>query len=169
MYRYALLHVGDPNTAEDLVQDTLVAALQAVARFDQQSSERTWLIAILRHKLIDDVRRRKRKTADLEAVDDVIAENFTDGGKWRKGPKSWGRDPQAAMDDSEFWSVLAFCLTLLPERAAFAFCQREIEDSPSAEICEVLDTTPTNLWTLLHRARTRLRRCLETNWFSTGA
>jgi RNA polymerase sigma-70 factor (ECF subfamily) len=99
----------------------------------------------------------------------ILSETFTDKGTWRNGPKRWGRSPDAAAENREFWDVLALCLKLLSPQAMFAFCQRELEDTSSEEICEVLDVTPTNFWTLLHRARTRLRRCLESNWFRREA
>lgn len=167
LYRYALLHSGDVNLAEDLVQETLLAALEAAHRFDHKSSERTWLIGILKHKLIDHLRRAgRRSAAGSDVLDEIIDVSFTRRGLWRDGPQRWKRDPAGAMSEREFWDVLAMCLKLLPPHAAFAFSQRTMQDSSTDEVCKALDVTPTNLWTILHRARLRLRRCLEENWFT---
>ncbi len=166
LFRYALLHTRDAATAEDAVQDTLLAAMRGATSFDGRSSERTWLIGILKHKLIDQQRRATRQVADDDSLrDEAVTSQFTAGGTWSAPPRRWSGDPAQSFAQREFWDVLMECLRGLPDRLAFAFCQREMEDAPSAEICKVLDVTPTNLWTLLHRARTRLRRCLEANWF----
>ncbi|MEW6252832.1 MAG: sigma-70 family RNA polymerase sigma factor [Planctomycetota bacterium] len=181
LYRYALLHQGDESVAEDLVQETLLAALKAHGSFAGRSSERTWLISILKHKLIDHLRRatRAQTAGELKAgapaaiaetgePDPALEGQFTTRGQWGEGPQKWGRDPVAACESGEFWDVLRFCLSLLPPRLCFVFCQRELDNTDNAEICKVLSITPTNLWTLLHRARTRLRRCLEVNWLAGG-
>jgi RNA polymerase sigma-70 factor (ECF subfamily) len=164
LFRYALLHTGNRTVAEDAVQETL---LQSADQFDFRSNERTWLIGILKHKLIDHLRQTPRASAaaDADAPDQSVAEQFTARGIWRLAPRKWFGDPAHAFASREFWDVLAACLARLPARLAFAFCQRELEDCSTKEICNVLDVSATNLFTLLHRARIRLRRCLETNWF----
>jgi RNA polymerase sigma-70 factor (ECF subfamily) len=171
LFRYALLHTGDATVAEDAVQEALLAALQSADRFDFRSSERTWLIGILKHKMIDHLRRPTRESGagDVGAADESVAGQFTSRGTWSTAPRTWSSDPVQAFAAREFWDVLTDCLARLPVRLAFAFCQRELEDSSTVEICKVLDVSATNLWTLLHRARTRLRRCLETNWFRHDA
>lgn len=168
MYRYALLHLADPSAAEDAVQEALLAGLQSYDRFAGQSSERTWLIGILRHKVIDHVRKVTREGAggDPDGSAEYVTEHFGRAGLWAGGPKKWGPDAAQAFERSEFWEVYLKCLGNLPERMAMAFALREMDGQKSEQICELLDLSPTNLWTVLHRARTRLRRCLERNWFA---
>lgn len=171
LYRYTLLHLADRDAAEDAVQKTLLAALEGYKSFSGRSSERTWLIGILKRKILDHIRRSSRRSVneDLEATADYDADQFNKRGRWQLGPQKWGHDPSQAFEQQEFWDVFARCLSRLPPRLAFAFTQREVDGSDSERICKDLDVTATNLWTLLHRARTRMRRCLETNWFSRGS
>lgn len=167
LYRYARLHVSDDHAAEDLVQDTLLAAMQAADRFRGDAQERTWLIGILKHKLIDHLRAVGRRPVgpSLDAVDEAVSAQFTRRGLWQQPPRKWSRDPADGVQQAEFWDVLQQCLDFLPAPMAYAFLQRELADNDSESICQDLAVTATNLWTLLHRARTRLRRCLEEHWF----
>jgi RNA polymerase sigma-70 factor (ECF subfamily) len=170
LFRYALLHVGDRERAEDLVQDTLLAAWQARKRFERRSSERTWMIGILRHKIIDHLRRTRRELdVELDETVDYVVEHFTAAGRWKSSMKKWGPSPAKALEKQEFWDVLAFCMARLPQQMLFAFTEREMLGRKTEEICKVLRTTATNLWTILHRARTRLRKCLEANWVEAGS
>lgn len=168
LFRFALLRTGDRATAEDLVQETLLAAWGSRDRFEGQSTERTWLIGILKHKLIDAARRRAGEPIDRE-IDDlasILSDEYTRGGKWRVGPRRWRQGPAEAAQAAEFWDVFHRCLSALPPRLILVFTEREAGDRPSDELCKLLGITPTNLWTLLHRARARLRKCLEVNWFA---
>ena len=167
LFRYALAHTHDRSAAEDAVQDALLAALSAYQTFRGSSSERTWLIGILRHKIVDQSRKsaRQPQTRDPLAGGDPATEEFTPNGKWRTGPRSWGGNPREAFEKQEFWDVFEICLGRLPTRTASAYTLREMDELPAEEICELLDVTTTNLWTLLHRARLWLRKCLELNWF----
>ena len=167
LFRYALSRTRDRAAAEDAVQETLLAALSAYQTFRGGSSERTWLIGILRHKIIDHVRKatREPKSTDPHSGADPATDEFTEKGKWRAGPQSWGGNPREAFEKQEFWDVFEKCLGRLPSRTATAYTLRELDDLPSEEICEILDASATNLWTLLHRARLWLRKCLEMNWF----
>jgi len=173
LFRYAYLRLRDRSSAEDLVQETLLAALRA--DFSGQSSERTWLIGILKHKLSDHWRKQHR-SAPIEArpntedADDVLEKIFDAAANdhWRTKPTPW-RDPEAALEQQEFWRVLSECIAALPsaQGQAFSLCELDGLDGPQA--CKVLDIAPTNLWVTLHRARLRLRQCLETRWFGREA
>ena len=171
LYRYALARVREAAVAEDLVQETFVAALKAQDRFTGQSAERTWLTGILKHKLIDYYRKNAREVPfdPLEPLPPALAAQFDANGHWQAatgfGPQDWGPDAAGAAANQEFWEIVDSCLGKLPPRAAQAFALRELEDLPGEEICQVLQVTATNLWVLLHRARMQLRRCLELNWF----
>lgn len=166
LYRYAYVRTRDAALAEDLVQETLLAALGAAHTFAGAAAERTWLIAILKNKVIDHQRRAKRETAlDDEAVDAEIGHAlFDERGHWTLRPRDWGR-PQEALESQQFWQVLEACLRGLPSRLAEAFLLREFDGLTAEDVCKVLALTPSNLWVSLHRARTRLRLCLEMQWF----
>lgn len=167
LYRYALFRIRDPHLAEDLVQETLLAALEARNTFAGHSSERTWLVGILKHKIIDYLRQRHREPSfdTSDSADTSTEEFFTRMGMWKVKPDEWSVDPEAALNRKEFWDVFARCLSQLPARQADAFVLREIEGWDNKEISKVLNVSATNLWVMLHRARMRLRRCLEIHWF----
>src|SRR5262249_38832568 len=149
LFRYALARVGQRSVAEELVQETFLAALQARDSFAGQSSERTWLIAILRHRLGDHFRRLSREAiGQLDDVDATLGELFTQHGKWRCAPADWG-DPRRAFEQSEFWNVFERCMAGLPARLSAAFGLRDVDRLESDEVCKILDVSPTNLWTLL--------------------
>lgn len=169
MFRYALLHVGDETAAEDLVQDALLAAMKAREDFAGRSTVRTWLIGILRHKILDYHRGKARDDLKTEfrVSAEYVAEQFGEKGLWAATPARWRRRPDDAISDQEFWEVYIRCLRALTPRMMWAFSAREIHGTSTEEICKMLAVSATNVWTLLHRARTRLRRCLERNWFKT--
>jgi RNA polymerase sigma-70 factor, ECF subfamily len=174
LYRYAMFRLRDASLAEDIVQETLLAALQAYHTFAGRGSERTWLVGILKHKIIDHFRRVNRETpvsqlADEEAFDHD--ELFRSEGEWKghfvadRAPVDWMANPAELLEKGEFWTVFQNCLSPLPTRIGNAFTLREVDGYTSEEICEILSITVNNLWVMLHRARTHLRRCLELNWF----
>lgn len=166
LYRFALARVRDPSIAEDLVQETLLAALGARKRFKGQSTTRTWLIAILKHKIVDYIRKKSREqdTDKLESMTNGIDVNFTDRGDWQLRPNKWAKNPMKLYEQKEFMDVLYHCLAELPERQAEAFMRREIDGLSTEEICKELDITATNSWVMLYRARMLLRGCLEKKW-----
>ena len=173
LFRIALLRVRDDVVAEDVVQETLLAALQARERFEGQSSERTWLVGILKHKIIDHFRKASREQARPEGndIEREVNELFDGKGYWKDksaGPKEWV-DPSHAVDRQQFWEAMKHCLAELPPRMARAFSLREIDDMPSEEICTILNITRSNLWVMLHRARTHLRKCLEVRYMGVPA
>jgi RNA polymerase sigma-70 factor (ECF subfamily) len=172
LYRYAWFRLRDRAAAEDLVQETLLAALQARERFSGQSSERTWLTGILKHKLIDLLRRQARDPARPEVFppDEQTEALFdaADEDHWRTPPAEWG-DPAGALEQTEFWRAFSDCLAALPPQQGQAFRLCEVDGYTAAEACKVLGLTTTNVWVLLHRARLRLRQCLEALWFTGHA
>jgi RNA polymerase sigma-70 factor (ECF subfamily) len=158
MYRFAILQVRDRDLAEDLVHEAIAAALAARSGFREASSERTWLISILRHKIVDHFRRRGRETpVDTSSAEAVEA--MFDRGKWRSPPDAWPAGE--VMDRGELHERLTRCLGRLPAELGDAVCLREIHDIPTAEICEIMGISATNLSTRLYRARALLRACLE--------
>lgn len=171
LYRYARLHLRDEAAAEDAVQETLLAGIRGRDRFKGDASERTWLIGILKRKVIDHIRRKERQPTllDLQGTESYVDDHFNAKGLWQESVRKWGRNPHGSAESSEFWDVLNRCLAGLPDRFAAAFTLRELDNTESDDICKILDLTPTNLWTILHRARARLRDCLERNWFVRGS
>lgn len=168
MYRYALSRVADTETAEDLVQEALVAALKAFERFQGRSSIKTWLIAILKRKIVDHYRRRSNQqtTDDIETVAQNIDQLFDDTGHWRVKPNEWTVNPGSAYEQNEFMDVLSSCLSKLPPRLSEIFMLREFEEMSTGDICQQLSITESNSWVMLYRARMQLRGCLEENWMS---
>lgn len=167
LYRYALWRVRDADTAEELVQETLLAGLRGQAQFSGRSSQRTWLVGILRRKIVDHFRRAGRQVSDDVALhlDQVLADDFDRRGIWKAALGKWPQDPAQTMEQREFWDALKDCFSRLPPALGDVFALREMEELPSQEICKILSITPSNLWTQLHRGRRLLRRCLELNWF----
>lgn len=165
LFRFAVLRVGQREIAEDLVQETLVAALKARDSFAGASSERTWLIGILKRKVVDVFRRRARSGGIDEAVGGGDEAAFDQGGLWAVKVPRWSGSPESLLRDAEFREVLADCMAGLPDQLRAAITLRELDGLASEDVCKVLDVSPTNLWTLVHRARNRLRDCLTARWF----
>ncbi len=167
LYRYALTHLRDEHKAEEAVQDTLLAALQARERFSGGASVRTWLVGILKHKIIDAFRHDAREVAleEPDAVEDDAGQDddFAPDGHWSMRLADWG-DPVRALENSQFLAILQRCLDALPPRLGRLFWLREVMEEDTEYICKELAITPTNLWTMLHRGRLGLRQCLDRNW-----
>lgn len=168
LYRYALLRTQDAALAEDLVQETFLAALGARARFSGQSSEQTWLIGILKHKLIDHFRGQASvRPEQAQVEDDACLDNvFGPTGHWAQPPSAWA-DPEGALESRDFWRVFRACIGNLPAHLADLFILRELSELPSQDVCKVLEiSTTNNMWVMLSRARVRLRECLDRHWFN---
>ena len=170
LMRYALLQLRDQTSAEDVVQETLLAAVEGGDRFSGKSTVKTWLTGILKHKIIDQVRRQSREQPLLQGEDDerseadVIDGLFKADGHWQNFPANWG-DPGNALENKRFWETFETCARLMPVKTARVFMMREVMELSTEEICKELDITATNCWVMLHRARLSLRECLETKWF----
>jgi RNA polymerase sigma-70 factor (TIGR02943 family) len=167
LYRYALLRLRSSDLAADVVQETFLEALRARSSFSGRSSERTWLVGILRHKIVDHLRRVRRDpgVGDGVSANGTSESPFDRRGHWRVGPAYWRSDPSSEMETREFWDVFNGCLSKLPQGLADAFFLRELDGLGAEEVQETLGITPANLWKRLHRARMCLRRCLESGWF----
>ena len=167
LLRYAQAQLRNPAWAEDAVSDTLLAALEKPQAFAGLSQLKTWLIGILKHKVIDQIRRHHREVSTTSADDEADLDEllFAAAGHWREAPQDWGR-PDAALGQRQFFEVLEACMEHLPGLQGRVFMLREWLELDSAEICKELGISSTNLFVLLHRARLRLRVCLQTRWFS---
>ena len=166
LMRFARLQLRNEAWAEDAVSETVVAALEKPQSFGGQSQLKTWLVGILKHKVVDQLRRHRREatvlnTDDAEDVDDLL---FAADGHWREMPADWG-SPDDVLRQRQFIDVMEACLQHLPPTQARVFMMREWLELSSDEVCQELAITATNLWVLLHRARLRLRDCLQAGWF----
>lgn len=180
LYRFALSRVSGAETAQELVQETLVSALQALPSFRSQASERTWLFVILRRKIIDHYRHQARSPfvpLGLAADQAPDAEFFQPAdGHWRdgQGPGPWnvGDDEgrgDVMLEQQEFQQVLHDCQQRLSQQQLAVFQLRFVEELPAEEICQELGLSSSNYWVIVHRAKLHLRRCLEKNWFQSSA
>lgn len=168
LYNFAIARVYDQDAAQDLVQETFYSAVKAKDSFEGRSTEKTWLTSILKRKIIDHYRKNIRKKEDFILDDN---EHFQrEGilkGHWEDEylPMDWAYQESQVLENSEFFKVLQSCLSKIPDKMAATFSMKEIQDYSTEEICKELDITPSNLWVLMHRAKLRLRKCIEKNWF----
>lgn len=172
LLRFALLQLRERSAAEDAVQDTLLAAIQGAARFAGQSSVRTWLVGILKHKIIDGIRKISREQpldarAEGDGAEDLEA-FFAGDGHFAESPEQWG-SPERSLEERRFFEALERCLQALPKNTARAFTLREVMGLQTEEICKELGVSTSNCWVMLYRARMSLRACLERTWFLSGA
>lgn len=169
LLRFAALQLRDANAAEDAVQETLLAALAGEAKFAGRSNLRTWLTGILKHKIIDSIRRSTREpTVDADLDNTAEFDSlFVPDGHWKSAPRTW-EEPHGALEQKQFLGVLEECLARLPQKTARVFMMREHMGLETEEICKDLGITPTHCWVLLYRARMALRLCLDERWFGSG-
>ena len=175
LYNFAIVRVNDRDKAEDLVQETFLAGLKAKDKFQGKSSERTWLISILKRKIIDTY--RKQYSSKVSSMADY-EHNISDGdfyrtedpfkGHWLegKGPHSNSLLPEGEIEQDELREVIRLCIKHLPPNLAAAFVMKMIDEADSEEICKELGITSSNLWVMLHRARLKMRSCVENKWLT---
>lgn len=172
LVRFAQLQLRNEALAEDAVQDALMAVLEKPDSFRGQSSLRTYVTGILKFKIIDSLRLASRErpvdTLDDESDDDALDALFLADGHTREMPRQWG-DPDATLEQKDFFRVLEVCLEKLPAQTARVFMMREWLELETDEICKELAISASNLWVILYRARLRLRECLDLNWFGNRA
>lgn len=168
LVRFAMLQLRNESQADDVVQDTLVAVLERPDGFAGQSSLKTYVIGIMKHKIIDLLRSAQRtrqfEMRDGQSEDDVIDALFAADGHTLAMPQDWG-NPDATLEQKDFFRVLEICLEKLPAKTARIFMMREWLELDTEEICKELAISTSNAWVMLYRARLRLRECLELNWF----
>ena len=172
LLRFARLQLRNETWAEDAVSETLLAALSKPQSFGSRSQLKTWLVGILKHKVIDILRQRQREVSwddgEGDGSEELDALLFKPDGHFASQPAEWG-NPEQELSSRQFFVVLEACAEKLPAGMARIFLMREWLELPSEEICKELKLTPTNLYVQLHRARLRLRECLELNWFGSHA
>ena len=177
MLKFASLQLQDTSLAEDAVQEAFIGALKNQQTFGRRSAFKTWVFAILKHKIIDVIRGNHRLVPSSSMQDDdeqtnleVWDQQFDERGYWHlsERPTPWPQPSESAANN-QFWLVFEACLEGLPGQYSRAYMMREFIGLSTAEICELLETNETSLNVLLYRARSKLRKCLQTNWFDKGA
>jgi RNA polymerase sigma-70 factor (ECF subfamily) len=163
LFNLAVGQTRDAIVAEDLVQETFLAALKARDRFSGRSSDRTWLVGILRHKIYDHLRKicRERAVRSNESPGRADQEAWDDSVLWAHEVAVECMEPSRRMELAEFRDALQTALGKLPPRIAQVFQMYEIEERPNREVCDRLNISESNLWVMLHRARKQLREELR--------
>ncbi len=171
LIRFARLQLRNDTWAEDCVSDTLLAALAKPQSFGNRSQLKTWLTGILKHKVLDTLRARAREATLADDDGDGSAELdallFKADGHFASAPTEWG-NPEQELGSRQFMQMLESCVENLPSSMGRIFLMREWLELSSDEICKELSLTSTNLFVQLHRARLRLRECVELNWLGTA-
>ena len=165
LYNYTIVRVNDPMAAEDIISETFLAALKAIKNFKGEASERTWLISILRHKIIDYYRKNSSDKGKSEIHMSYL--NPDSEGDWleENAADPFDRTAENTMENEELRLTILKCMEKLPERHAEIFKMKTIEGFDTDVICKEFNITPSNLWVIIHRARQTLMACLEKNWF----
>lgn len=175
LLRFARLQLRDEAMAEDAVQEALLAALGNGRQFAGRSALKTWVFAILRNKIVDQLRLRGRVTnvsalsGEEASLDQAFDALFKENAHWQPGcrPGNWG-DPEQSLQEEQFWRVFDACLEHLPANTARVFMMREFLELETDEVCATLDISVSNCNVILYRARNGLRRCLQKHWFIQG-
>lgn len=175
LFNYAISRTFHEETARDLVQETFLAALHSMKNFRKESSERTWLVSILKRKIVDHFRKASTRKEDKEAYNTFEITGWESPfrqegpfkGHWKPGsiPLDWEADKNFNIDAEEFKKIFIWCMSKLPEKWAATFTLKVIEECENEDICKELEITTSNLWVILHRARLQLRECVENKWF----
>lgn len=173
LLKFACLQLRNETWAEDAVSETVLAALAKPQSFGNRSQLKTWLVGILKHKVVDALRHHHREVCSLDTSDDDSADPldaiaFQTDGHFVEQPADWG-NPEQQTSSQQFFMILEACTEKLPANQGRLFLMREWLELSSDEICKELQLTPTNLYVQLHRARLRLRECLELNWFKKAS
>jgi RNA polymerase sigma-70 factor (ECF subfamily) len=167
LYTYAIKRIDDSELARDLVQETFLAALQKVKNFEGRSTERTWLTAILKNKIIDVYRKKSSSIAkEVQQAEQEQQDFFADDGHWNTShrPVSFGIEQIDPLVNKEFNHVLQKCMQKLPALWMAVFTMKHIDDEDTHNICTELKVSPTNFWVIIHRTKLNLRACLQRNW-----
>ena len=165
LYNYARFKLPSKEIAEDVVQETFLAAYQSFQNFKGRSSEKTWLVQILKRKIVDYYRQEAKNKEDnissfrLPFYEDGDFENH-----WieQRAPQNWDVDEKIQLD--EFNRILQICLSLLPPKHRLVFIMKVLDECESDEVCNEAEISSANLWTIMHRARLQIRECIEKKW-----
>ncbi|WP_100616284.1 sigma-70 family RNA polymerase sigma factor [Confluentibacter citreus] len=165
LFNYTITRVSDRDMAQDLVQDTFLAGLKSMKNFKGEASERTWLISILKRKIIDHYRKINSNKGKAEVR--ITYNDDESEGDWleERVADPFDKTAEDLMQNSELGDAIFDCLSKLPEKQAEVFRMKTIEGYETEDICKELNINASNLWVIIHRARTAMASCLEKNWF----
>lgn len=165
LYSYAVSRVYSKEISKDLVQETFLSALKAFSTFQNKSTVKTWLVSILKNKIIDYYRKKARNVEDQSMDSPFMSEgDFPMHWNESRAPHSQHPATDQHIQTEEFMQILQVCLELLPPKAAAVFGMKVMEEMESDEVCKEMGIGASNLWVILHRARLQMRECLENNW-----
>lgn len=166
LFNYTITRVNDRDIAQDLVQDTFIAGLKSMKNFKGEASERTWLISILKRKIIDHYRKINSNKGKAE-VRMSYNSDAEDEGDWleERVADPFDKTAEDNLINTELGLAIHNCIEKLPAKQAQVFKMKTILDYETEAICNELNITASNLWVIIHRARTSLAACLEKNWF----
>ncbi len=167
LYNYAYFRVHNKDVSQDIVQETFISALKAKESFRGESSELTWLLAILKRKVIDHF--RKISSGKEKTISDYTLPFQDEGmyeGHWLMDrlPKDWSTEADSSLNQEEFREILEYCLSLLPPKWKSVFVLKFMEELSSEEVCKETGCSASNFWVIMHRARLKLRECVENKW-----
>ncbi len=169
LYAYAFSRLRDHAAAEDMVQDTFLVALEKTGTFRGESTFETWLIAILRRKIVDHFRKiAKECSTSLNELNEMTESSFfTEKGKWlsEERPAHWSSSPMNELEQKELRRIISDCQSKLKTLQQTIFTLKYTEDISSEDICKELEISASNYWVILHRVRLQMRKCIEKNWF----
>jgi RNA polymerase sigma-70 factor (TIGR02943 family) len=169
LYAYAIMRIKDEEQSRDLVQETFLAALERVTQFEGRSTERTWLTAILRNKIVDVYRKRSSGliNQDINKAEMEQADFFNSyDGHWNSecAPQEFGIDDHDPLHNKELNRILQLCMKKLPPLWLAVFTMKHMDDESKEAICSELKVSDANFWVIIHRAKVNLRSCLQRNW-----
>jgi RNA polymerase sigma-70 factor (ECF subfamily) len=166
LFKYAISRLGDADLAEEKIQETFLAALQSLKRFQGLASEKTWLISILKRKIYDHFRRigREKQFKLTFPIECSRYDVFDRRSMLALRSRVWFADPSMVYEQKEFLKIIKHALSELPDRTAQAFILREVIELNSQEICEFMNLSISNLYVMVHRARKRLRDYVQLKW-----
>lgn len=164
----ALTKIPDIESVKDIVQETFLAVSMNINTYEQKSNPKTWIFSILNNKISDYYRKKYKQGADISL--DALPSNFSANEDWikEKIPMSWQTEKQNLLDDSKFIEILNYCLEHLPHKFSTVINMKYFSNKKPEEICQELDISTTNMWQIMHRAKLKLRDCIETAWFKNN-
>jgi len=167
LFNYTITRLDDTELAKDIVQETFFSGLKAMKNYRGDASERTWLVSILKRKIIDQYRKMNSKKGKAEIRVNFYEEGGKKG-KWLEEcvPQTWGNEAEQNIESKELGLAINNCVNALPEKYRVVFKMKTMHNIDTEEICNELDISSSNLWVIIHRARLQLRKCMEENWFN---
>ena len=168
LYSRAYHKVSNVELAQDLVQETFLAAAEKVSGFEGRSTPKTWLFSILNNKIVDYYRKKVNQPINIDSQESTHFFDQHDSWIEEKKPGTWHEEKGNLLDDDEFQAILKMCLDALPEKWSMSVKLKYLSEKNGEEICQELGITPSNFWQIVHRAKLQLRDCIDNNWYKNN-